>query len=147
MRLEIELVPSPLWEKSLRKTLQRAEWERLRAHRIQEKGKRCEICGREGSVQLHEIWGYDDESHVQRLAGFQLLCGECHSIKHFGRTQTLASEGKLDLKPVVSHFCKVNDCTPRDFEKHWKAAYEVWKKRSQHEWRQDVNLLKQLGLL
>ncbi len=143
MKLEIELVPKPLWGKTLAKMLPRDEWERLRVQRIQEKGERCEICGQEGRVHLHEIWEYDDERHVQRLAGFQLLCATCHSIKHFGLTQNLAAEGKINLKPITTHFCKVNNCTFQDLKNHWRSTYERWKQRSQHQWTQDLSRLKQ----
>jgi hypothetical protein len=145
LRLEIELVPKPLWGKSLASTLSRNEWEKLRAQRIGEKGERCEICGHVGSVQLHEFWKYDDERHVQRLAGFQLLCDMCHSVKHFGRTQTLASQGKLDLKPIVTHFCKINSCPFQDLKVHWRSMYEQWKERSKHRWAQNLSLLKELS--
>jgi hypothetical protein len=145
LRLEIELVPKPLWGKSLASVLQRPEWEKLKAHRLREKGERCEICGHVGSVQLHEIWEYDDERHVQRLSEFQLLCNMCHSIKHFGRTQTLAAKGKLDLKPVIAHFCKVNSCGLRDLKDHWRSVYDRWKERSRHHWTQDLSLVKESG--
>ena len=133
MKLEAELVPKPLWRKYLANMLSRDEWKRLRAQRIREKGESCEICGQKGRVHLHEIWKYDDESYVQRLVGFQLLCDNCHSIKHFGRTQTLAAECKLDLRPIIIHFCKVNNCTPEDLKDHWKSVFDVWKERSQHQ--------------
>jgi hypothetical protein len=141
LRLEIELVPKPLWQKSLRRMLPRGRWENLRAQRIREKGWRCEICGEAGSVQLHEIWKYDDEKHVQTLLGFELLCVLCHSVKHFGRTQALAEEGKIDLKPIIAHFCRVNQCSYQDLKAHWKDVYERWKERSRHEWTQDLSLL------
>jgi len=142
LRLEIELVPKPLWGKSLANMLPKAQWEALRAQRIQEKGARCEICGQAGRVELHEIWKYDDERHIQRLLGLELLCVLCHSIKHFGRTQTLASRGEVDLKPIVAHFCKFNSCGLQDLKAHWRSTYEIWKERSKHHWTQDLSLLK-----
>jgi hypothetical protein len=142
LKLEIELVPKPLWGKSLANMLPKAQWEKLRAQRIQEKGARCEICGQAGHVELHEIWEYDDERHVQRLAGLQLLCVLCHSVKHFGRAQAEATKGKLELKPVIAHFCKVNNCGFQDLKAHWRSVYKQWNERSTHQWTQDLSLLE-----
>jgi len=124
LKLEIELVPKPLWGKSLANMLSRDQWERFRARRIPDKGERCEVCGQLGPVQLHEIWEYDDVRHVQRLVGFEALCARCHSIRHFARTQALAAEGKIDLKPIIAHFCKVNSCSYRDLKEYWESVYE-----------------------
>jgi hypothetical protein len=144
LKLEIELVPGPLWGKSLAGTLPKDRWMALRSRMIQEKGERCEVCGQVGSVQLHEIWHYDDKRHIQRLAGFQILCLLCHQVKHMGRTSILAKEGKLDLKSVIDHFCKVNGCTPQDYKKHEKEVREKWKERSKYKWTQDLSLLERI---
>jgi hypothetical protein len=138
LRLEIELVPKPLWGRSLAKILPKKEWLALKTQRLQEKGGRCEICNHTDGLQLHEIWEYDDGRHIQRLVAFRLLCDKCHSIKHFGRTQTLAAEGKIDLKPIIVHFCKVNNCTFQDLREHWKSVYETWRERSKHQWTQEL---------
>lgn len=142
LKLEIELVPKPLWGKSLASTLPKNEWKALRTKRIREKGEVCEICGRTGRVQLHEVWNYDDAGRVQRLVGFQLLCTLCHQVKHFGRTRILAAEGKIDLKPVIDHFCKVNGLTPSDYKDYMKSVDERWMERSRHSWTQDLSLLE-----
>lgn len=143
MKLEIELVPKPLWGKSLAKILPKEKWLALKTQRIQEEGRKCEICDHADGLQLHETWEYDDERHVQRLVTLRLLCDKCHSIKHFGRTQTLAAEGKIDLKPIITHFCKVNNCTLQDLKGHWKSVYERWQERSKHQWTQDLGPVEQ----
>lgn len=94
-------------------------------------------------MNLHEIWNYDDTRHIQKLEGFVLLCKMCHHVKHIGRARMLADEGKLDYNEVVRHFCKVNDCSEKEFEKHRKEAFEIWKKRSVFEWKQDFGKYKE----
>jgi hypothetical protein len=138
MKLTVELVPSTVWYSSLYRLLPREVWDRIRNEIISKNGRKCQVCGEtEGKMNLHEIWGYDDTKHVQKLKGFTLLCEMCHHVKHIGLAGTLANEGKLDYNDVIEHFCKVNYCTKKDFEKHRTEAFDVWHKRSQYEWKQD----------
>lgn len=144
VKLKIELVPKPLWRKSLAQLLPHEVWISIREDRIRIIGSKCEICAStEKPLELHERWKYDDRKHVQKLAGFWLLCKECHAVKHFGRSSILAREGKLDLKELVKHFCSVNRCSKRDFERHSREVWDIWEKRSKHEWKQDFGKYKQ----
>jgi hypothetical protein len=61
----------------------------------------------------------------------------CHHVKHIGLAGILASQGKLDYNEVVKHFCKVNECSAKEFEEHMDHAFRIWRERSQHQWRQD----------
>jgi hypothetical protein len=138
MKLTAELVPSTVWYSSLFRLLPREVWNNLREDIIRENGRKCQICGEtEGTMNLHEIWHYDDMNHVQKLGGFILLCRMCHHVKHIGLAGILADEGKLDYKEVVRHFCKVNNCSEAEFETHVNNAFMMWKKRSQYQWKQD----------
>ena len=138
MKLNAELVPETVWNKSLAKLLPRNVWMGIREEHIQQNGKKCEICGqRQGIFNLHEIWNYDDVNHVQKLDGFILLCTWCHHVKHIGLAGILAKEGKLNYKELVNHFCLVNGCSTEDFKAHVEDAFVVWRNRSQHTWKQD----------
>jgi len=88
-------------------------------------------------MNLHEIWEYDDQKHIQKLVGFILLCKMCHHVKHIGLAGILAGEGKLDYDDLIEHFCRVNGCTEEDFEEYRDKAFEIWENRSQREWKQD----------
>jgi hypothetical protein len=138
LKLEIELVPSTVWYSSLYRLLPREVWNNIRNEIIKENGRKCQICGEtEGVMNMHEIWNYDDRKRIQKLEGFILLCKMCHHVKHIGLAGILASQGKLDYDKVVEHFCKVNKCTETEFEEHEAKAFEVWQKRSKHQWKQD----------
>ena len=138
MKLTAELVPSTVWFSSLYRLLPREVWKRLREGIISENGRKCQICGEiEGTMNLHERWGYDDVNHVQKLEGFILLCKLCHHVKHIGLAGILTNEGKLDYAAVIKHFCEVNACSEKEFEEHVNNAFMVWKRRSQHQWKQD----------
>ena len=138
MKLEIELVPSTVWFSSLRNLLPRKIWDSIRNEIIEESGRKCQICGETNVVMnLHEVWKYDDDNYIQKLEGFILLCGLCHQVKHIGLAGILAKQGKLDYDKVIEHFCKVNNCTKGEFEKHKAEAFEIWERRSKHQWKQD----------
>jgi hypothetical protein len=138
LELTIELVPSTVWYSSLYRLLPKEVWDKIRNDITKNNERKCQVCGeKEGKMNLHEIWKYNDVRHVQKLEGFTLLCEMCHHVKHIGLAGILANEGKLDYNEVIEHFCKVNDCTKREFEKHRTKAFDVWSKRSEHEWTQD----------
>lgn len=94
-------------------------------------------------MNLHEVWQYDDKNHMQKLEGFILLCNMCHHVKHIGFAGILAKQGKLDYDKVIEHFCEVNNCTEKEFEKHKTEAFEIWRNRSKHEWNQDFGKYKE----
>lgn len=138
MKLTVELVPKTIWNQSLAKMLPRKVWDDIRHRHIEQKGKKCEICGQtEGIFNLHEIWNYDDTAYIQKLDGFVLLCTMCHHVKHIGLAKILASEGKLDFDSVLAHFCKVNQCSIGAYEEHEREAFLIWRQRSLHNWKQD----------
>jgi hypothetical protein len=145
LKLEVELVPSTVWFSSLHNLLSRKVWDNIRNEIIQKNGRKCQICGEvEGRMNLHEIWKYDDAKHIQTLEGFILLCNMCHHVKHIGLAGILASKGKLDYNELIKHFCKVNGCSEKDFQKHVTRAFEIWEKRSEHQWKQDFGNYKEV---
>jgi len=138
MKLNIELVPSTVWNSSLYQLLPRKIWNKIRNEHIARHGRTCQVCGEtRGVMNLHEIWNYDDVNHIQKLDGFILLCKMCHHVKHIGLAGILASQGKLDYNKVIEHFCKVNECSKQEFEVHKAEAFETWSIRSFDEWEQD----------
>lgn len=142
LRLTMELVPSPLWNKSLAKLLPKNKWRSLRESIIDEQGRKCEICGNStDNVFLHEVWHYDDHNHIQRLHELRLVCFMCNRIVHFGFTGVLYQQGKLtddQLQDVIQHFLNVNQCTEDDFDRHMHEQFDLWEERSRHQWTQNL---------
>ena len=137
-KLTIELVPKPLWGNSLAHRMARANWNKIRSLVVERYRYHCGICGSdEKPLTCHELWEYDDEQHVQKLQGFIVLCRNCHAIKHFGRTNIKAREGKTQLQPIIEHYCRVNNCTERDLQKDYGSALAVWKIRNTFIWETD----------
>jgi 5-methylcytosine-specific restriction endonuclease McrA len=138
MKLNVELVPKKAWNKSLSELLPRKVWNGIRESIIRDNGKKCQICGdTEGIMSLHEIWNYDDVTHIQKLDGFILLCSLCHHVKHIGLAGILAKQGKLDFNKVINHFCSVNGCSEKEYREHVKNAFAIWRERSLFQWKQD----------
>jgi hypothetical protein len=99
------------------------------------------------TLNCHEIWQYDDENHMLKLAGFIALCPMCHHCKHIGFAGSLAAEGKLDFEQVIEHFMRVNQCSREDYQAHEKQAWDVWQERSMHfDWTTDLGTYAHLVL-
>ena len=139
LKLTIELVPRPCWHSNLHTSMPRATWDHLRRLVYTKYNYHCGIC-QASNVQMicHEIWQYDDEQHIQKLAGFIALCPMCNHCKHLGLAGTLAAEGKLDFEQVIAHFMRVNQCSREDYEAHEKEAWRLFAERSKHSWTTDL---------
>lgn len=147
LRLTIELVPSTVWFSSLyqiyKENNQLSKWREVKRKLFKEEGQRCWICGQEGRLEAHEFWEYDDKNHIQKLVAIHHLCSMCHKIKHIGfwcstedGRELLAKSG-LTRDDLINHFCKVNDCSREEFERHEEEAFKKWAERSKYKWVQD----------
>jgi hypothetical protein len=139
-RLTIELVPATCWGANLRDLLPPTAWDALRRRVYAAAGHRCALCGAGGQLHCHEVWHYDDATHVQRLEGCLALCRWCHHVKHLGHAELLAAEGKLDYERLVAHFLRVNGCDRATFARYRAAAFARFAERSRHEWTTDFGL-------
>ncbi|MBO3809708.1 MAG: hypothetical protein FGF50_08970 [Candidatus Brockarchaeota archaeon] len=147
-KLTIELVPSTVWFSSLYNLMPEDKWRELKKQIYEEEGE-CYICGStESPFELHEFWEYDDKNHVQKLIGVHHLCRLCHMIKHIG-FWCHTEDGRTKLKQIglsredlIKHFCKVNQCSEKDFLQHEDNAFKIWRERSKHQWRQNFSKYK-----
>jgi hypothetical protein len=143
-RLTVELVPSTCWFSNLRSELSQQDWDRLRHATYERAGQRCEVCGQRGSahpVECHEVWEYDDEHHVQRLAGLVALCPACHESKHIGYATSIGRSSQ-----ARAHLARINGWSMDSVELYLEAEFEQWSRRSQHEWTLDLSWLEQFGI-
>ncbi len=147
-KLIIELVPSTVWFSSIyqiyKNRNQSSRWSKIKKEIFEKEGRRCWVCDKEyGRLEAHEFWEYDDENHIQKLAAIHHLCDMCHKIKHIGLwcytekgSKQLAKSG-LTREDLINHFCKVNNCSRKQFEEHERRAFKIWGERSRYEWKQD----------
>lgn len=143
MKLTIELVPSTCWYSNVRSNVSEDEWDKIRRKSYKKANWRCEICGDVGtnqgvnhSVECHEIWEYDEHEKSQTLTGLISLCPNCHKVKHTGLA---IIKGERDL--VVKWLMAVNDISKRKANKLIEKAFDVWRERSEYEWKLDISYL------
>lgn len=145
MKLSVELVPRPLWGKSLEQRLKHRVWRKLRAEAIGRTNDRSDACGagpqerRGRSLHVHEVWTYNDDEHVQTLVGLRPLCGTCSACTHFGRAGAMtAREASIDLDAMREHPARVNGIMREQVQEHIGTAFDQWRIRSAGPtWRQD----------
>jgi hypothetical protein len=85
--LKPELVPGPLWGKSLYNALKRnARWRKIRKQVLEIASGKCQIS--QGSFEkgmiCHEKWDYNESSLTATLTGFELVCPDCNFVLHYG---------------------------------------------------------------
>lgn len=140
LRLQIELVPAPLWNRTLAQLSRsgegRALWDRIREVELERAGGLCEACGRPAR-DVHEKWEYDDGRLLQRLRGFEVVCDECHLVHHQGFASV---HGLADL--ALKRFIEVNALSKASATPMVRSAFNLWAVRSaKGPWTQDFSWL------
>lgn len=144
IKLTIDLIPSSSWFNNVRTVLTSKQWDILKSQVSSQAYYICQICegvGPKHPVECHEIWIYDDEKMIQKLEDMIALCPNCHSVKHFGHTQT---QGRGDH--ALKHFMKINGLKKKMAEKYIKEAFSQWAERSQKNWTLDISKLQDYGI-
>jgi len=135
--LTIELVPQSCFFSNLRNAVSKEDWDRLRHDVYAKANNKCEVCGGRGPnwpLECHEAWEYDDINGVQKLVGLVGLCPACHEVKHFGRAQTIGRGGE-----ALAHLATVNHWSVEQATASVNMAFEVWERRSEETWKQDLS--------
>lgn len=135
--LTVELVPQSSWGDNVRSLVAPDKWDELRRACYRAAGWCCEVCG-EGNQppHCHEVWRYDDASHVQRLVRLITLCPDCHEVKHIGRARVMGR-----IEPALAHLAAVNGWSRAEAQRHVDDAFAVWRSRSEHPWTVDTSIL------
>jgi hypothetical protein len=144
-RLQVDMVPRPLWGVNLRSNIDglgRNRWEKVRQQAIETCGGKCTICGSAEKLRGHEVWKYEEKKTVGRaiLLRVDALCWTCHNITHWGNTVRLmvigaiSHEGHMVLR---RHFRRVNQCRQADFERHARRKLAIWQRQSRLRWKVD----------
>jgi len=144
MKLTAELVPKTAWYSNVRSNVPKAEWDRLRHIVYEQAGHVCEICGGVGKkhpVECHEVWEYDDETHIQKLVKMIALCPACHSVKHLGRAQAVGI-----YREAMAQLMKVNDWDYTTAQSYARKVFAQWSSRSKHEWKLDLSGLNEYAI-
>lgn len=155
-KLSISLVPQNAWGRNVRAVVSSLEWSRLRwefgasleqptdgggfycgRSSLGQPFLVCEACGGQfDNLHLHELWDFNDTTHIQKLIGCQALCEECHNTVHFGRSCLV---GLTDQ--VSSHLKTINGWSDQQTKHHIKLAFQEWSKRDQFHYQLDLSFL------
>lgn len=135
MPLVPELVPRPLWGRSVFRMLRRnAKWKQIRFDALAASKNRCSICeSKNRTMSCHEQWKYDDDSSTAILLGFEIHCSNCDAATHFGNAVNRGPSGEI-LPAILKHICTVNQCAMREAQSILVSAFEQWKQRSKKPW-------------
>ncbi|MBA3532718.1 MAG: hypothetical protein H0T73_12405 [Ardenticatenales bacterium] len=151
LKLKPALVPSPLWYRSVCKVLgsKSKAWRSIRAQVLDAAKEACYHCGAHHAKGMicHEVWDYDDSSHIARLNRFNLVCPDCDAVLHFGFTFVLAfrqeAEGKANViaeqrERVVAQLKQVNSISEAEALAVMEFAGRQHSERSRHSWQIEI---------
>ena len=139
-KLTIELVPLTCWYANVRKLVTYSQWEVIKHVTRQAAHSICQICGGVGErwpVECHELWQYNDETHIQTLVGLIALCPMCHMVKHFGHTAIIGY-----VEAAEAHLAEVNGWDAKTTKDYIDNAFAEWQRRSQYKWQLDLSWLQ-----
>ncbi|GEN52304.1 HNH endonuclease [Halobacillus faecis] len=126
LKLTIEIrKPSYAQYKTVRDSISRTLWNRVRDDVLKENNHQCQICGRQDEKKLHahEVWDYDEDKFFLILKEIQSLCRSCHDLKHIHHVGHRGNGKKTSdyvMRNLKKHFMKVNGCTEKDFIRHYR---------------------------
>jgi hypothetical protein len=144
-KLQVDMVPGPLWGVNLRSNVEGIgphRWNKVRQQAIIACGGKCTICGSGDKLHGHEVWKYEEKKTVGRatLLRVDVMCWTCHNITHWGNTVRLIAIGAISHEGhavLRRHFRRINRCTQVDFERHALRRLTLWKRRSRLRWKVD----------
>lgn len=121
--------PSYAQNKTVRDSINRSLWDAVRNQVYENSGFACDICGNQDKEKLHahEVWSFDEERFLLILEDVQSLCKNCHDLKHVQHAVLRLEDRErreLVMKKLKKHFMNVNDCTAKDFERHYLNKLE-----------------------
>jgi len=152
MKLTLELMSVGTSGHSLYRYLTTKAWTTLRQTVLEKNGSCCAVC-EVTNVQLdcNEQWEYNDETHIVRLVGLEMLCQMCHLVKHM-------NQRGASLDVLAEHFMKVNECSRQAFDEYYQKCLEEQTRREfdpytrgplwwEQDWGEYASLLAQEGNL
>jgi hypothetical protein len=145
MKLEVELIPRTCHGSNVRTLIPKKFWDILRKGSYELAGGKCEICGGKGKnqgfkhdLECHEIWEYDVDNGIQKLAGLIALCPMCHLCKHIGRALAMKKS-----KIAFAHMRKVNDITDEELATYIEKVFNDYKAITKLKFSLDLSILKE----
>lgn len=133
-------LPGPLFGRSvyneLRNTKRRKEWEALRRSILEAASNTCARCSAsyESRMVCNEVWAYDDQKYIATLTALEIVCRDCDSVLHYGKTLLIAEQKGIDRdEQAVSHMMKVNGISGDEARDMILDAMAQWMMRSKRK--------------
>jgi hypothetical protein len=146
--LFVDLIPSTSWFSNVRSCIHPRDWDRVRHHIYERANYTCECCGintkedtRNGGIEAHERWYYDEEYSIQKLMRIIALCHQCHQSTHMGLAGMMGKQ-----EEAMNHLKTVCNFTEEQANEHKIEAAELWRKRNKTEWKLDISLITDNGI-
>jgi hypothetical protein len=170
IKLEIEVVPKPLWYINVRTQFPKA-WDILRRQTYKAAHYRCEICGGIGvcphneientsewitisqpsvcqdcrekinPIEAHEIWEYT----ITGNTGLQKLIGLICLCPTCHDVKHWGRSGLVysaeRMQELTEHICRINDWKASDLRRYLAQLQIEWDYRNTLEWTQDLSFM------
>ena len=133
--LVVDLIPSSAWHASLANVLVKRSWDAIREAEGAKTGG-CTECGVKTGLECHEIWSYRADLGVQKLEGFEILCGACHETRHLGFASV---RGRLPQ--VMDRLATINRLTIAERRPYLDLVYARFEERSKRRWAMDLSIV------
>ena len=135
MPLVVDLIPSTAWHASLANVLVKRSWDVIRDEEAK-KTSGCTECGVKTGLECHERWSYLEELGIQRLDGFETLCGACHETRHLGFASV---RGRL--AQAMDRLALINRLEIRERRPYLDLVYARFEHRSKRRWAMDLSFV------
>ena len=148
--LKPELVPVPLWGKSLFNALKRDKrWRALRQKVLEEASGKCQICQShyEKGMICHERWDYNEANFTATLTGFELVCPDCNFVLHYGRSAQIImsmTDPQKSIELFVRrdvHMQRINRLSRAQCQSILFYATKEHSRRSKKKWKVKISPL------
>ena len=144
--LQIELIPKSCWGSNVRTKVKKKDWDIIRRAVYAKEKMHCHICEELCKpLDAHEVWEFNEETHVQKLIDIIGVCKACHGVIHFGRAQKFGYAEEATIQ-----FFKVNDYCDNiiDLKIEMMRAKSLYLELSEiKDWKLDLSLIEDQGFV
>jgi hypothetical protein len=79
----------------------------------------------------NEVWAYDDLNHIATLTAFEIVCRDCDSVLHYGKSMLISEQKGIDRDArAIVHLMKVNGISEDQAHTLILDALGEWHERS-----------------
>ncbi|MBB2928529.1 hypothetical protein [Paraburkholderia silvatlantica] len=119
-------------------------WQDLRVECFKACNHVCQSCKQiftDKTLELHELWSFDEQDAEQKLVSLIPLCSDCHAIAHISRHKR--DTGKTS--ELLEKYCTYNDVSEDQAWDDYKFAEQERERRSRVKYKLNLSLLRKYG--